>query len=250
MEVEVTEPFSPKAGKRPINFIVMKYFLLGMLFSNGIESILIIPKTLSLMEANELQLEKLAVIYEEHDAFKHQLNEYSKLSKTAVEKQKESFDDLIEPKKNHHVKASNSHEKVVHKKPKITFEVNDEPMSGNVNDTIIEYAILIYGIITLAIGIIAVFQEHSKLLLLFIAIVAIGLVILFFSGLTLIVFMAILNDVIIALISWSFLQMLNAPVNDANYYPGAVTTATTAMYPGAAQATYNVDLSSQSSYLR
>lgn len=217
MEVEVTEVFSPKAGKRPINFIVLKYFLLGMLFSNGIESILIIPKTLSLMEANENQLEKLAIVYDEHDTFKHQLKQLSQISGSEVRREEKSFD-YLEAKTTksivHHEKESTNENKIQHtnSKSKYVFENNDEPMSGSVNDTVIEYAILAYGIITLAIGVFAVFQENSKLLMLFIIIVTVGLVILFFSGLTLIVFMAILNDVIIALISFSFLQMLNAPV--------------------------------------
>lgn len=56
IEVEVSELFAPQAGKRPANFVVLKYFLLGMLISNGIESIFIIPKTLSIMDENEEQV--------------------------------------------------------------------------------------------------------------------------------------------------------------------------------------------------
>ena len=253
----MTEIFAPQAGKRPTNFVVLKYFLLGMLFSNGIESILIIPKTLSLMENNEIELEKLANLYEEHDLFKEELKEYSELSHTEVKQQAESFNKLLGEKaiKSGHETShpSDSGVQVKTSKAKIYFEENDEPMSGSVNDTIIEYMILAYGIVTLALGILAVFKEQAKLLMLFIAIVAVGLVILFFSGLTLIVFMAILNDVIIALISFKFLQMLNAPVNDYGAYGapidttfgGTVTTATFAEQP-----TYNVDLTGPSNYVQ
>lgn len=258
MEVEVTEIFAPQAGKRPINFIVLKYFLLGMLFSNGIESILIIPKTLSLMEDNEHQLSKLATIYGEHDAFKQRLNEYSKVSSDAVNLQKEAFNSLLDHndkeqeqsnhKTGHHLKQG--HHLSEPKGTKYVFEESEEPMASSVSDTIIEYAILAYGIVTLALGVFAVFKENAKLLLLFIVIVAIGLVILFFSGLTLIVFMAILNDVIIALISFSYLQMLNAPVNDLNYFPGPMTVTGEGQAFVAPQPSYNVDLTGQSSYLR
>lgn len=252
MEVEVTEVFAPQAGKRPINFIVLKYFLLGMLFSNGIESILIIPKTLSLMEDNEIQLEKLANLYDEHDMFKQQLKEYSELSHAVVKEQEESFNTLVGSKQNH----ENDNQPLIPKKskPKIVFE-NEEPMSGTVNDTIIEYIILAYGIVTLAIGIVAVFKEQAKLLMLFIGIVAIGLVILFFSGLTLIVFMAILNDVIIALISFKFLQMLNAPVSDYGMYGAPIgntfgVNVQTATFVQPEQPSYNVDLSGPSNYIQ
>lgn len=256
MEVEVTEVFAPQAGKRPVNFVVLKYFLLGMLFSNGIESILIIPKTLSLMEDNEIQLEKLANLYDEHDAFKQQLKEYSELSHNVVKQQEESFDTLLGEGHQSAGEGDKDHQKGSPKKvkPKVVFE-NEEPLSGTVNDTIIEYMILAYGIVTLAIGIIAVFKEQAKLLMLFIGIVAIGLVILFFSGLTLIVFMAILNDVIIALISFKFLQMLNAPVDDYGMYGGPIGTTfgvntTTATFVPTEQPSYNVDLSGPSNYIQ
>lgn len=251
MEVEVTEVFAPQAGKRCANFVVLKYFLLGMLFSNAIESILIVPKTLSLMEENEVELLKLASLYEEHDAFKQQLTEYSKLSKSVIHEEKEAFNVIVGGKKpekegkgQHHNKEAEAH----HKKKKhkqIKFAESEEPMGGAVNEKLIEYMLLVYGILTCALGIYAVFTEHPKLLIIFIGIVCIGLVILFFSGLTLIVFMAVLNDVIIGIVSYKFLQMMSAPVA-AEYAYGVPIGAGVAAF---GEPSYNVDLNEPGSYV-
>ena len=240
MEVEVTEMFSPQAGKRPANFVVLKYFLLGMLFSNAIESILIVPKTLSLMEENEEDLEKLARIYEEHDTFKNQLREYSQVTKKIIKQEKENFNDMVGNEGTEDTHESNQH----HKKPKkkhIKFAEDEGPLGGAANEKMIEYMLLIYGILTCGLGIFAVFKEQDKLLMIFIGIVGLGLIVLFFSGLTLIVFMAILNDVIIGIVSYKYLQMMTQPVAPDYVYgmPG------TGVFPEAA---YTVDLNEPSAY--
>jgi len=252
MEVEVTEVFAPQAGKRCANFVVLKYFLLGMLFSNAIESILIVPKTLSLMEENEVELLKLANLYEEHDAFKQQLTEYSKLSKSVIHEEKEAFNVMVEGKKvgkegkgQHHKEAETHHTKKKGHHKQIKFAESEEPMGGAINEKLIEYMLLVYGILTCALGIYAVFTEHPKLIIVFIAIVCIGLVILFFSGLTLIVFMAVLNDVIIGIVSYKFLQMMSAPVA-AEYAYGVPIGGGIAAF---AEPSYNVDLNEPSSYV-
>jgi hypothetical protein len=245
MEVEVTEIFSPQAGKRPANFIVLKYFLLGMLFSNAIESILIVPKTLSLMEDNEEELEKLARIYEEHDAFKTQLHEYSKVTKKVIHEEKENFNVMVgnEEKEGpqHHESSTQQHKKTKKKHHTIKFAEEEGPLGGAANEKMIEYMLLIYGVLTCSLGIFAVFKEQDKLLMIFIGIVGLGLIVLFFSGLTLIVFMAILNDVIIGIVSYKFLQMMTQPVAPDYVYgvPG------TGVFPEAA---YTVDLNEPSAY--
>ena len=262
MEVEVTELFAPQAGKRPANFVVMKYFLLGMLLSNGIESILIVPKTLSLMDDNEHQLHKLEKIWEEHDAFKAQLHEYNQLvSKVETERAK-TFDEIVGEKNNpkthrgtqHHpgqtpvLRAIANHKHAAKEREK---KAAAEPFAQP--NKLVEIMLLFYGIITLALGIVAVFREIPKLLMLFIGIVALGLVMLFFSGLTLLVFMAILNDVIIALISYQYLKLMNAPCETEYYAPGAaaaygpsgIMVGGDGQYPAAGQwqdPSYNVDL--------
>lgn len=244
MEVEVTEIFAPQAGKRPANFVVLKYFLLGMLFSNAIESILIVPKTLSLMEDNEEELEKLARIYEEHDAFKTQLHEYSLVTKKVIHEEKENFNVMVgaDEKEGQHHTSTHKTAKPKKKHKTIKFAEEEGPLGGAANEKMIEYMLLIYGVLTCSLGIFAVFKEQDKLLMIFIGIVGLGLVVLFFSGLTLIVFMAILNDVIIGIVSFKFLQMMSQPVNDYMY--GGVIPGT-GVFPEAA---YTVDLNEPSNY--
>ena len=227
MEVEVSEIFAPAAGKRPANFVVLKYFLLGMMFSNAIESILIVPKTLSLMEENQEQLEHLASLMEEHDAFKQELHELSLVNKKVLESEKKNFNSMTHEgddegeESSTHLQTAVGHPTAKKKKShnKITFEASEEPMGGKANEKMIEYLLMIYGIVTMAIGIFAVYRENDKLLMLFIGTTALGLIVLFFSGLTLIVFMAILNDIIIALISFKYLQLMTQAV-PADYMNG------------------------------
>lgn len=246
--------FAPAAGKRPANFIVLKYFLLGMMFSNAIESIFIVPKTLSLMEENQVQLEHLASIYEEHDAFKAELHELSETNKQILRQQKTTFDAMVgedakgekdeEDKIQHHKEPDHSKKS----RPRITFEEDQEPMGGRNNEKMIEYMLMIYGIVTMASGILAVFKELDKLLILFIGTTALGLIVLFFSGLTLIVFMAILNDVIIALVSFKYWQLMTQPVAAEYMYGGPISVATglPSTFPEPA---YNVDLNQPSTYV-
>ena len=51
--------FAPSTPKRPSNFVVVKYFLLGLLISNSIESVLIIPKILDVLDQSAIQTKKL-----------------------------------------------------------------------------------------------------------------------------------------------------------------------------------------------
>lgn len=231
MEVEVTELFAPQAGKRPANFIVLKYFLLGMLISNGIESIFIIPKTLSIMDENEVQLDKLEKIYREHDEFKAQLHEFRGLVNGEIKEQKDTFDTLIGDKRveigEHPAQTGGSNpiaRRKGHHSGDVGLPMKKEEPFGEPNK-LVEWMLLLYGIITLALGIFSVFKEHDKLLMVFIGAVAVGLVILFFSGLTLVVFMAILNDIIIAIISFKYLQLMQAPVEADPYAYPAMATA-------------------------
>lgn len=232
--VEVTEMFSPSAAHRPANFIVLKYFLLGMLISNGIESILIVPKTLSMMDENEEQLQKLDEIYAEHDQFKAQLEAYNREFQQLEQREYEDLQRIG----GHNVQSPSVHHQ---QSPVATLPPPRPQHHLDEVDTnkLIEITLLLYGIVTLAIGIYAVFKEIPKLLMAFIGVVALGLVMLFFSGLTLLVFMAVLNDIIIAIVSFKFLQLLNSSVQ-AEYAPAA------ANYVPEAQ--YNVDLNQPSNY--
>lgn len=263
MDNEVTEVFAPQAGRRPPNFVVLKYFLLGMLISNGIESILIVPKTLSMMDDNEEQLQKIDNIEQDHEALKLELRHYDKLLEKLKAGDHEAVRELEHkiskvnthhespPKKTaHHTKVAEHHvpkgekgdkesTKVEKKKKHVkTLEEEREEVYEVDTNKVVEILLLVYGILTLTMGLVAVFKENTKLLLAFIVTVALGLVVLFFSGLTLIVFMAILNDVIIALISFKYFQMLNDPCDTANY--GLPT-----QYP---DGSYNVDLTQPSNY--
>jgi len=246
-EVEVTELFAPQAGKRPVNFIVLKYFLLGMLISNGIESILIVPKTLTMMDENEEQLQRIDEIEQEHDEFKLELQRIDRMVESIQNREHHELKE-IETKEpsNAREQGKEAHRKV-HKVKKAKSpdhkrrgETKEEEESNVDTNRVVEVLLLMYGVITLGIGLFSVFKEHAKLLMVFIAVVALGLVVLFFSGLTLIVFMAILNDIIIALISFTYLQMLNAPCDD--YYN---TVPQQPVYP---DGSYNVDLSQPSDY--
>ena len=57
--VYVSAFFAPAVPKRPPNFVVVKYFLLGLLISNSIESILIIPKILDVLDQSAIQAKAL-----------------------------------------------------------------------------------------------------------------------------------------------------------------------------------------------
>lgn len=164
-------------------------------------------------------------IYREHDEFKAQLHEYSSVMKGAIQGQRDTFDFFIGDKEEGGKERGGSNP-IARKKGKHESEVakKEEEPFGDPNK-LVEIMLLLYGIITLALGIFSVFKEHAKLLMVFIVAVAVGLVILFFSGLTLVVFMAILNDVIIALISFKYLQLLQAPVEADPYYASAMATA-------------------------
>lgn len=56
--VTVSPFFAPSTSKRPPNFVVVKYFLLGLLISNSIESVLIIPKILDVLDQSEIQTKR------------------------------------------------------------------------------------------------------------------------------------------------------------------------------------------------
>ncbi|KAI1286652.1 hypothetical protein HDE_10362 [Halotydeus destructor] len=222
MEVEVTSPFLEPA-QRSTNFVVLKFFLLGMLISNGIESILIVPKTLSMMDDNEEKVRKLDLIYVQHDAFKAQLDEYSQLVDTVRQEEHQDIEKLSQHNvkqavKGHnksHPAASPGHHKA-HRPRKVIIPAHKKDEQEVDTNRVVEVSLLVYGLLTLGLGIFSVFKENAKLLLVFIGVVALGLIMLFFSGLTLLVFMAVLNDIIIALISFKYYQMLISPVVDSN----------------------------------
>ena len=60
--VTVSAFFAPTNPKRPANFVVLKYFLLGLLISNAIESILIIPKIMDVLDQERIQTKELEEI--------------------------------------------------------------------------------------------------------------------------------------------------------------------------------------------
>lgn len=144
----------------------------------------------------------------------------------------------------HHAEKKDRH------RTKVMFEASEEPMGGRNNEKMIEYMLMIYGIVTMVSGIIAVFKELDKLLILFIGTTTLGLVVLFFSGLTLIVFMAILNDIIIALVSFKFWQLMTSPVGAEYMYDPGVPIAVASGIPGTfPEPAYNVDLNQPANYV-
>lgn len=147
------------------------------------------------------------------------------MMKGAIQGQRDTFDFFIGDKEGGKERGKEGGSNPIgRKKGGEGVERKEEEPFGDPNE-MVEIMLLLYGIITLALGIFSVFKEHAKLLMVFIVAVAVGLVILFFSGLTLVVFMAILNDVIIALISFKYLQLLQAPVEADPYYASAMATA-------------------------
>lgn len=106
--MQVTSFFAPRNPKRPINFIVIKYFLLGLLISNSIESILIIPKILDVLDQTRIQVKEL----EEINIKKEELKEL------VTEKEREQKDLMKEEIRE--VKA------VVHKTKEVLDEMNKE----------------------------------------------------------------------------------------------------------------------------
>lgn len=73
--VTVSGFFAPSSPKRPLNFVVLKYFLLGLLISNSIESILIIPKILDVLDERRIQSKELQEINIKKEELKELLAE-------------------------------------------------------------------------------------------------------------------------------------------------------------------------------
>lgn len=201
MTAIVSAFFAPANPKRPANFVVIKYFLLGLLISNSIESILIIPKILDVLDQNKMQhhrLETADIQRKEVKELAHARQEQErKMQEIALREQQE--------------KAEKAGEKYVPKKHKETTHkpvVRRRPQREDTGTNPVAVFMLFYGAVTLCLGIVGLFKEMQLLIAMLIGICAIGVVVLISSGFSLIMLMSVSKDTIIAILSYKYRQMI------------------------------------------
>lgn len=159
--MHVTSFFAPASPKRPVNFIVIKYFLLGLLISNSIESILIIPKILDVLDQTRIQVKELETINikkeelrelvsekerEQKELMKEEFREVKKvvqktkqvleeIDKEIKDEKEEEFEENEEKEhqegKNHHSRKGNNHEEDMEEEEEEEEEEKKEHAGGH-----------------------------------------------------------------------------------------------------------------------
>lgn len=225
--VYVSKFFAPANPKRPANFVVVKYFLLGLLISNSIESILIIPKILDVRDESK-------ILAKEMDEIQIKREEVKDL---VVEKEREI--ELIEKEKERELKVllakearGGKHQKSVaeeeeeeeyeeeeeeyrgkgkHEKPEEEeneWEVRKRPQRKETGTNPVAVFMLFYGSVTLCLGVTAVFKESAILVAALIAVSVAGIVTILSASFSLLMIMSIVKDIIIAGLSYYYRMMI------------------------------------------
>jgi F0F1-type ATP synthase membrane subunit b/b' len=246
MSVYVTRFFGPANPKRPANFVVIKYFLLGLLISNSIESILIIPKILDVLDQSRIQVKELEEINIKKDELKELVAEKEKdleemerernreLKVLLKEKtgRKEEEEEEEEEWEEEREKARKQHqEQIGHHTQKIphhsvdnkaeevtTSEIRKRPQRKETGANAVAVFMLFYGSVTLCLGVTAVFRESALLLAGLVAVSALGIVTLISAGFSLIMIMSCIKDIIILALSFYYRTMIvmsDSPVQAA-----------------------------------
>lgn len=262
--VLVSTFFAPGAPKRPPNFVVVKYFLLGLLISNSIESVLIIPKILDVLDQSAIQAKaiqemdirktelKELMIQKEKEAReleKERERELNVLLKETGAKGKhineEDIDEDDDDETNeqdehqmskHHPKKgktgnSKHSSKSTHNNSKqhesIEHEVRKRPQRLATGNNIVAVFMLFYGSATLCLGVPAIFRESIILLRCLIYLSCLGTGILITSEFSLIMLISVVKDIAIAALTFYYLQMIVAsnPPGDGTGATAASTAA-------------------------
>jgi len=228
--VYVTKFFAPANPKRPANFVVIKYFLLGLLISNSIESILIIPKILDVRDESK-------ILAKEMDEIEIKREEVKDL---VVEKEREI--ELIQKEKERELKVllakgflekspgpgpgSEEEEELEEEEEaegkeeeKGEWEVRKRPQRKETGTNPVAVFMLFYGSVTLCLGVTAVFKESAILLAGLIAVSVAGIVTILSASFSLLMIMSIVKDIIIAGLTYYYRMMI---VMSDNPNPGAV----------------------------
>ena len=245
MTVIVTKFFGPSNPKRPANFVVIKYFLLGLLISNSIESILIIPKILDVLDQSRIQRKELEEINIKRDTLRELVAEKEKeleevekeknrelkvllkeaagLTPEEEEEEEEEAEEFARGGKppGHHKKTNGGHKKKTEgKKPneeeeEHAPEVRKRPQRKETGANAVAVFMLFYGSVTLCLGVTAVFKESALLLAGLIGVSGLGIVTLISAGFSLIMIMSCIKDIIILALSVYYRMMIvmsDAPV--------------------------------------
>lgn len=228
MSVFVSSFFAPVNPRRPANFVVIKYFLLGLLISNSIESILIIPKILDVLDQNKMQHKELEesnikraelkelvqeAATEAKDIDKERGRELRRLEELQTEmlrgvesesnrKEREHLESKHgkESSRNgqHNNNSSKKHNAVVRKKPQ-KKDTGTNPVA---------VFMLFYGSTTLCLGIAAIFYEKVLLIAILIGVSCLGTVTLISANFSLLLILSVAKDVFIAVLSFKYRQMI------------------------------------------
>jgi len=206
MSAVVSAFFAPANPKRPANFVVIKYLLLGLLISNSIESILIIPKILDVLDQNKMQHHRLetadiqrAEVKELVAAKEARQREIDELdNKERTELIAERVGERTGKKPGHHEGKSEHHAPAVRKRPQ----------REDTGTNVVAVFMLFYGAVTLTLGIPALFKEMHMLIAALMCVSIVGIVVLISAGFSLIMLMSVTKDCIIVILSYKYREMI------------------------------------------
>lgn len=228
MSVFVSSFFAPANPKRPANFVVLKYFLLGLLISNSIESILIIPKILDVLDQNKMQHKELEEsnikrselkeLVQEAESEVKEINRERDRELKRMEELQAEFLKGVESESNRrerenleskHGKNPGGHKgtKEGHKKEKHPT-VHKKPQKKDTGTNPVAVFMLFYGSTTLCLGVTAIFYEKVLLITILIGVSCLGTVTLISANFSLLLILSVAKDVIIAGLSFKYRQMI------------------------------------------
>jgi len=249
MTVYVTKFFGPTNPKRPANFVVIKYFLLGLLISNSIESILIIPKILDVLDQSRIQVKELEEINIKRDELKELVSEKEKELDEIEEERNREIKLLLKEKANRrktpeeeeeeeeeeeaferqHGKGQRKESKKEEEEEEHAPEVRKRPQRKETGANAVAVFMLFYGSVTLCLGVTAVFKESALLLAGLIGVSGLGIVTLISAGFSLIMIMSCIKDIIILGLSVYYRNMIvlsDAPIPPGVAAPGGLMPQT------------------------
>lgn len=192
--------FSPTNPKRPANFVVFKYFLLGLLISNSIESILIIPKILDVLDQNKMQVHEI----EEVKVKRAEVASFIAERKAEVKELKKE----LEEKRLNAKEERQLEEKIEQIDRDEHVEVRRKPQKKDTGTNPVAVFMLFYGAVTLCLGIVGIFRELPLLIAILIGVSFLGIVVLVSAGFSLIMLLSVSKDCIIACLAYKVRDMI------------------------------------------
>lgn len=226
MTVFVSSFFSPLSPRRPPNFVVLKYFLLGLLISNSIESILIIPKILDVLDQNKMQHKEIEEINLKREEVKELVEEAEKevkeidrergrelrrleqlqadlMSKGAETESNKKEREHLESKHGKHYGSGHQNKTRQHH-----VQVRKKPQKKDTGTNPVAVFMLFYGSTTLCLGIAAVFYEKVLLITILIGISCLGTITVLSANFSLLLILSVAKDILIAGLCFMFRQMI------------------------------------------